>query len=58
LLARRERCRDDRDTRRRDEETVNEDPYGQGWLVKVKLSDPSQADSLMSAGEYEGTLGS
>src|SRR5438270_3474312 len=30
-------------------ETVNEDPYGQGWLVKVTLSDPSEAESLMSA---------
>jgi glycine cleavage system H protein len=37
-------------------ETINEDPYGQGWLVKVKLSDPSEADSLMSAGEYKATL--
>jgi glycine cleavage system H protein len=36
--------------------TVNEDPYGQGWLVKVKLSDPSEADSLMSAEEYQATL--
>jgi glycine cleavage system H protein len=33
-------------------ETINEDPYGQGWLVRVKLSDPSEADSLMSAAEY------
>jgi glycine cleavage system H protein len=38
-------------------ETVNEDPYGQGWLVKVKLSDPAEADSLMSAEEYQATLG-
>jgi glycine cleavage system H protein len=37
-------------------ETVNEDPYGEGWLVKVKLSDPSEADSLMDASTYEGTL--
>jgi glycine cleavage system H lipoate-binding protein len=28
-----------------------------GWLVKVKLPDPSEADSLMSAGEYQATLG-
>ena len=39
-------------------EAVNEDPYGRGWLVKVKLSDPSEADSLMSAEEYQATLGS
>jgi len=37
---------------------VNDDPYGQGWLVKVKLADPSEADSLLSAGEYQATLGS
>jgi glycine cleavage system H protein len=36
--------------------TINEDPYGQGWLVRVKLSDPSEADSLMSAEEYEATF--
>ncbi len=37
-------------------ETINEDPYGDGWLVKVKLSDPSEAESLMDAETYEGTL--
>jgi glycine cleavage system H protein len=37
-------------------ETINDDPYGQGWLVKVKLSDPSEADALMGAEEYEATL--
>jgi len=37
-------------------ETINEDPYGEGWLVKVKLSDPSEADSLMDAAAYEATL--
>jgi glycine cleavage system H protein len=37
-------------------ETINEDPYGEGWLVKVKLSDPSEADSLMDAEAYQGTL--
>jgi glycine cleavage system H protein len=35
---------------------VNEDPYQQGWLVKVNLSDPSEAASLMDADEYEATL--
>ena len=39
-------------------ETINEDPYGQGWLVKVKMSDPSEADALMSSAEYEATLDS
>jgi glycine cleavage system H protein len=37
-------------------ETINDDPYGEGWLVKVKLSDPSEADSLMDAAEYKGSL--
>jgi glycine cleavage system H protein len=37
-------------------ETVNEDPYGQGWLVKVKLSDPAETDSLMSAEDYQASL--
>jgi glycine cleavage system H protein len=37
-------------------ETINEDPYGEGWLVRVKLSDPSELDSLMDAGSYEASL--
>src|SRR5580693_686236 len=30
-------------------ETINEDPYGEGWLVKVRLSDPSEVDALMDS---------
>jgi glycine cleavage system H protein len=37
-------------------ETVNEDPYGEGWLVRVRLSDPAETESLMNASEYEATL--
>ncbi len=37
-------------------ETINEDPYGEGWLVKVKLSDTSETESLMDAAAYEATL--
>ena len=37
-------------------ETINEDPYGEGWLVKVKLSDPTEADSLMDSTEYQASL--
>jgi glycine cleavage system H protein len=37
-------------------ETINDDPYGEGWLVRVKLSDPSEADELMDAAAYEATL--
>jgi glycine cleavage system H protein len=37
-------------------ETLNEDPYGEGWLVKVRLSDLSETESLMDATAYEGSL--
>ena len=37
-------------------ETVNEDPYGEGWLVRVRLSDPSETDQLMDSSTYEGSL--
>ena len=37
-------------------ETVNEDPYGEGWLVKIRLSEPSETGTLMDAAAYEGTL--
>jgi len=38
-------------------EKVNEDPYGDGWLVKIKLSDPSEADQLLDADAYQQHLG-
>jgi glycine cleavage system H protein len=34
-------------------EIINEDPFGKGWLLKVKPTDPSEYDSLMSAKDYE-----
>ncbi len=37
-------------------ETINEDPYGAGWLVRVKLSDPAEVDSLLDAAAYEASL--
>lgn len=37
-------------------EIVNEDPYGAGWMVKVRLDDPSEVDSLMTADEYEAFI--
>ncbi|HEX9966940.1 MAG TPA: glycine cleavage system protein GcvH [Solirubrobacterales bacterium] len=37
---------------------VNEDPYGEGWLVKVRLSDPGEADGLLSAADYRKLLDS
>lgn len=33
-------------------ELINEDPYGEGWIIKVTLSDPSELDELMNAREY------
>jgi glycine cleavage system H protein len=37
-------------------EKINGDPYGDGWMVKVKLSDPSEADALMDAAAYKKLL--
>jgi glycine cleavage system H protein len=37
-------------------EKINTDPYGEGWLVKVKLSDPSEAEALMDAEAYKKLL--
>jgi glycine cleavage system H protein len=37
-------------------ETVNEDPYGDGWLIRVRLTDPSEAEALMSATDYQASL--
>ena len=37
-------------------ETVNSDPYATGWMVKVKLADPSQLTALMSSDEYESYI--
>jgi glycine cleavage system H protein len=37
-------------------ELINSDPYGQGWLVRVKLSDPSEVDSLLDVGAYRELL--
>jgi glycine cleavage system H protein len=36
---------------------INEDPYGAGWLVKVRLSEPSETETLMDAAAYQATLG-
>jgi len=37
-------------------EKINDDPYGEGWLVKVKLSDPSEVDSLLDVAKYKELL--
>jgi glycine cleavage system H protein len=38
-------------------ELVNQDPYGDGWMVKMTLSDPSQIDGLMDAAAYKALIG-
>ena len=37
-------------------ETVNDDPYGEGWLVRIRMDDPSEADALLSAADYRQFL--
>lgn len=37
-------------------ETVNDDPYAEGWLVRVRLADPSELEALMDAASYQATL--
>ena len=34
-------------------ETVNEDPYGEGWLVRIRLSNPAERDELLSVADYQ-----
>ncbi len=36
---------------------VNSDPYGDGWMVKIKMDDAAQADGLLSASDYEALIG-
>jgi glycine cleavage system H protein len=38
-------------------ETVNADPYGKGWMVKVKISDVSQIEELLSSDDYKALIG-
>lgn len=40
-----------------DPQNVNEDPYGKGWMIKVKMSNPSEVDSLLSADAYSAIAG-
>ncbi len=39
-------------------EKVNEDPYGEGWMIKVKLSHPEESETLLGAAEYRKLLDS
>lgn len=38
-------------------ERVNDDPYGDGWIIRIELSDPDEVDDLMSAAEYADMTG-
>ena len=38
-------------------DTVNKDPYGEGWMIKIKMTDPSQVDSLLTAEQYAALIG-
>ena len=38
-------------------EKVNDDPYGEGWMIKVQISDSSEIDNLMSAEDYQTMIG-
>jgi len=38
-------------------EAVNSDPYGEGWMIKIKLSDPSEIDDLLSDEDYKALIG-
>jgi glycine cleavage system H protein len=40
-----------------DPSAINEDPYGAGWLVRIRLADPSERDGLMDAAAYSSSLG-
>lgn len=37
-------------------EVVNQDPYGDGWIARIRLSEPSELDGLMSASQYEAAV--
>ena len=39
-------------------EVVNDDPYGEGWIIKIEVSNPSDIDALMSSEEYKNLIGS
>ncbi|MBQ3595830.1 MAG: glycine cleavage system protein GcvH [Bacteroidales bacterium] len=38
-------------------ETVNNDPYGEGWIIKVKVNDPAELEGLLSAEAYQELIG-
>ena len=38
-------------------ELINKDPYGEGWMVKIKMSDPNQVEQLLSPSQYRDLIG-
>ncbi|MBR4045285.1 MAG: glycine cleavage system protein H, partial [Alistipes sp.] len=40
-----------------DSSLVNSDPYGEGWLIKIKMSNPAEVDALLDAAAYEALIG-
>jgi glycine cleavage system H protein len=38
-------------------ESVNKDPYGKGWMIKVEMTKPAEADALLSAADYKALIG-
>jgi glycine cleavage system H protein len=46
------------DTINESAESVNQDPYGAGWMIKIKIGNPDEVDKLMSAAEYEEFISS
>jgi glycine cleavage system H protein len=38
-------------------ELVNSDPYGDGWMIEIELTDPAQLDELLDADGYSGVIG-
>lgn len=38
-------------------ELINTDPFGKGWIIKVKMDDPSQVEGLLDSSSYEGVIG-
>ena len=38
-------------------ESVNKDPYGKGWMIKVEMKNPSEVNSLLSAADYKALIG-
>lgn len=45
------------DTLEEEPEKVNDDPYGEGWMIKIKVADPADIDTLLNAEDYKAIIG-